>query len=482
MAVVHLASSGHYCLRTLAIAAAAVTTAAAAAAAATVTVGTVASSAISPPDSLGSAAGINYSPLAEMYAPLIKYHPDELYFSSSVDYMWPHYTMLNGDGSPVPGAPSPLNAGNVDFLTRQGKDASGTYLSVPGSPAGDPKVGPGDSYLYVGRDLGTSAPIYAFVVPKDFAVDIYYWVFSPYNLGKKITGLGYVGDHVGDWEHIMVRTLNGAAVSVDYNAHSGGAGEGSLKADDPRITWSGTHPVAYAALGSHGLWPTAGSNVYKTIAGVYKLVDECGDGAEWQTWNNVTTINYRQAAGYTGSLSWLNYNGHYGNVGDSTCWFHSLVGECKFSDGPGHPNRDMTGPPAQVLAAPNSDDPDHSSYTFYLSASAQAWGSAPSRNIRYVAVHQHCGASSSRRETDNWGWTAFVPGTALQKYIVYTNRCAKDAARYAASYEVALCTAGSEEGCASRSGLRELREYNGRSVSRDKGVLVVDVDGWSWNY
>ncbi|KAI9363911.1 hypothetical protein DFJ73DRAFT_939141, partial [Zopfochytrium polystomum] len=425
------------------------------------------------------AASPAHAALAAQFAPLIVYHPDEKYFASSVDYMFPHYTLINADGSAVANAPSPLTAQNLDFLNEAGTDASGTYLAVSGSPAGDPNVPSGFEYLYSDVSTGTTAPIYAFVVPKDNSViDIFYCRWS---LGKNIILLGYVGDHVGDWEHIVVRTVNGNAVSVDFSAHSSGSGLGTLSVADSRLAWSGSHPVGYTALGSHGIWPQTGSNTYKTIAGIYKLTDETGNGAQWETWNNVYAVDYLRGGGYTGAQAWLNYNGHFGNPGDTSCWFYSLVGECKFSEGPDHPNRDMTGPPAQVLAAPNAADPDHSVYAFWLSAPAQQFAAANAATYKFVGVHQHCGASSSGHETDNWGWVPVVASSDPVKYSVTTDRCKKDYSRYAAEYEVMFCADQTSNSC-SFSGYRQIRQYSGSSVVQEKGIVLDDPDYWYWSY
>ncbi|KAJ1552876.1 Vacuolar protein sorting-associated protein 62 [Cladochytrium tenue] len=424
----------------------------------------------------------DYTTLATTNAPLVKYHPDETFFCSSVEYMFPHYaSMVYSDGSTVSGTPSSFSDTNLDFLYQEGVDAGGVYLAVSGEPTATPSLSSTYSYLYSTEAIGVSAPIYAFVAPKsNGVVDIYYWIFAPYNLGKNIAILGYVGDHVGDWEHIMVRTVNGVAVSVDYLAHSSGTGLGTLSVADSRITWSGTHPVAYTALGSHGMWPQSGSNVYDTIALVYNLVDDTGDGAEWSTWNNVYVINYLQSGGYTGSQAWLNYDGYFGNPADTSCWFHSIVGECAFSEGPSHPNRDMTGTPSSVLATPNTAAPDYSDYTFYLSAGAQAW--AVANGITYVAAHQHCAASASSHETDNWGFVSLTSSTSMTKYTVTTNRCKKDYSRYAWKYEVAFCTGAAEGDCTTASGYRTIVQYSGSSVAKEKGIVLSDLDPWSWSY
>ncbi|KAJ3326781.1 hypothetical protein HDU76_012654, partial [Blyttiomyces sp. JEL0837] len=201
--------------------------------------------------------------LATTYAPQIIFHPSEKYFSTSVDYMFPYWT-LNINGQPVTNQPTPLSYSNLGYLKSIGTDDTNAYLTVAGNVIADDTLPAATQFLQGTNPATANAPIYAFIVTKpNDVVDIYYWAFSPYNLGKS-SPLGRVDDHVGDWERVMVRTVNGTAVSVSYFTHSTGTGVGTLSVTDTRIKWIGNHPVSYSALGSHGMWPQPGSNVYKT--------------------------------------------------------------------------------------------------------------------------------------------------------------------------------------------------------------------------
>ena len=100
-------------------------------------------------------------------------------------------------GNEVEDVPRPLTLSNLD------KVPASTYLSV---------LNTSSSYApTMGQNPTTnSVPVYTFIVPKEGGiVDLFYWIFTPYNVGKTIPALGTVGSHVGDWERMMVRTLNG---------------------------------------------------------------------------------------------------------------------------------------------------------------------------------------------------------------------------------------------------------------------------------
>ncbi|KAI8516317.1 hypothetical protein Bbelb_048980 [Branchiostoma belcheri] len=97
-------------------------------------------------------------------------------------------------------------------------------------------------------------PVYA--VAKQISpttTDIFYWMFYPYNRGKRV------------------------------------------------------------CIGSHGLWSTPGTHTYKKILINEKLQDETSAGTAWDTWNNVLITMYRPDGGYTGSWTWLNFKGRWGN-------------------------------------------------------------------------------------------------------------------------------------------------------------------------
>jgi hypothetical protein len=56
-------------------------------------------------------------------------------------------------------------------------------------------------------------------------VDIAYWTFYPYNNGISvcIASLGCIGayssfsNHIGDWEHIVIRFIDGYATKIYYS-------------------------------------------------------------------------------------------------------------------------------------------------------------------------------------------------------------------------------------------------------------------------
>ncbi|KAJ3201224.1 Vacuolar protein sorting-associated protein 62, partial [Dinochytrium kinnereticum] len=290
-------------------------------------------------------------------------------------------------------------------------------------------------------------------------------------LGKS-TPLGRVGNHVGDWERFVVRTQNGQALSLDYNAH-GGDGARVVPVNDRRVKWVDGHPVVYAALGSHGSWPTTGVNTYKTVALVYDLTDETADnGSQWQTWLNVKTIEYKRNGAYSGDESFMNYRGRYGNKGKTDCWFYDLTKLCMLADGPPGPNRRglLEGPPAQTLATPGGDN---SRMSFYLDPETSTNG------FGFVGVHIYCPGTEifgDSGDVERWGVVPVQNGNLA--YTITTDRCRKGRERRVDRYEVALCTSSDPNSCSKRSGYRKIKVFNAGSETNALGVVVSDPDPW----
>lgn len=251
----------------------------------------------------------------KQYAPRIWAAQDEEYFACSTDWAFPFLTRVKRDD------------GNYWLYTKQ-------ELSSPSD----------DSLPMFKGDLA-SARIYAFWVPKDQNYfDVCYFIFYGYNRGKEVLDTIW-GNHVGDWEHVTVRLdPRLKPVQIHLSAHDGGE----------TISWSGiqksgTHPVAYAAWGSHALYSTSGDHTYKSIP---KLTDKCSAGTSWDSWDSIETYDYAAKKGLGGSVwpSWMtdDYTGtiagmdpadpHAGGIyrwgnGKNGC----LAGQCRLEDGPTGP-------------------------------------------------------------------------------------------------------------------------------------------------
>lgn len=217
------------------------------------------------------------------YAPKIWLAKEEAFFPSSVEWAFENTTrILGADGNYSLTTTTPLS----------GPQATLPYFSgQPGS-------------------LPNGVPIYAFWVDKDPFVDLIYFTFYPYNLGKHVGGSARYDNHVGDWEHVTLRMLwvEDAGVwdliphTLATSAHD--TGTVNRWADMAKI--GGTHPIVYAGDGSHGLWPTAGKHPYKDIV-VAVLKDYCSEGTAWDTWNDVVPFDYATQTNLSTGDAWPNW-------------------------------------------------------------------------------------------------------------------------------------------------------------------------------
>ncbi|RDB20841.1 Vacuolar protein sorting-associated protein 62 [Hypsizygus marmoreus] len=387
--------------------------------------------------------------LARKYAPQWRFQTSEVYWPSTVEYFLAGVKQVDGNGNTVTAT---VTTSNVDDAPNQG---SGLYLAT------DINAGKG-GFLRGQNPSMTATAVYTFIAPKaNGVVDLFYWLFTPFNEGKSVPLIGQVGDHVGDWERMTVRTVNGVATQVDYHAH-GDTGSGTIPWSQIVKFDNGQRPVGYIAKGSHGFWATAGTFTY-VDAIVFKLQDITSDGGvSWDTKDSLVALGYPES--YSDSLGWLNYKGAWGNVGQTNCWWYVFHNECQVVTGPGGPLRDdvlgaakvvagftpksMKGPPSQTLGTSSTDT--KSSFTLYIDTSVHQFASDSS--FTHLAVQQTCTSIVEATEDDKEGTTpatsttfAATPLTKASKFTIAPVACAKDSS--VTSYTIGLCANGTEENC-----------------------------------
>ncbi|WVQ74817.1 hypothetical protein IAR50_004423 [Cryptococcus sp. DSM 104548] len=452
--------------------------------------------------------------LLEKYAPVLKLSKNEKYFPSTVDYMLPHYEYIeNVAGDSYPANHTILTPSALDTLPLSG---SQLYLSISEPHNPQPALLDAEShYLYgpagqkggmeIDREDGrgrVKEPVYGFWVDQGRGiVDLWYWTFYPFNFGKQAGRFGVLGNHVADWEHFRMRTVNGTPISADFSTHEGGyLSAGTLRWED--IEKVGERPVAYVAMGSHGIWPDPGEHVYAEIGNLFKIIDSADDlGPIWDTQSRVIPVQYwsnstdRLKLHHEGQDSWRNFKGCWGNKGDTDCWWHSIVGICQVVDAPPGPNRSFGSPP-QCLLAPISSS-STSSLSFYLSSRAIEW--AIDNSIAMVEVEQVCERPKKGREdedgqaletgdvrvhdddVDVYGVKGLTDFVGDAKHTIDLPAC-KGLQSAVRGYRVSLCLLNGR--CLSTSRERRICAYEeGKRGHRvGSAVLLDDIDDWLWNY
>lgn len=86
------------------------------------------------------------------------------------------------------------------------------------------------------------------------------------------------GNHVGDWEHTMVRYYNGTPAYIYLSAHSSGTAY-----EYSTLNQTNCRATTYIAVGTHANYATTGQHDYDIV-----LHDTTDSGPYWDV-----TQNYR---------------------------------------------------------------------------------------------------------------------------------------------------------------------------------------------
>lgn len=167
----------------------------------------------------------------------------------------------------------------------------------------------------------SKAPVHLILVEHpDNVVHAFWFFFYSYNLGNSVFGVGF-GDHVGDWEHSVIRFKNGVPESMFVSEHAFGQSYtfsamekfGDLIGDhetdykvpkgaDPddyhrevekeveKRKGRGKRPVVYSAKGTHAMYATPGIQAY--ILPFAILHDTTSRGPLWDPTLNLQSYYY----------------------------------------------------------------------------------------------------------------------------------------------------------------------------------------------
>ncbi|KAF7908434.1 uncharacterized protein EAF01_004189 [Botrytis porri] len=130
------------------------------------------------------------------------------------------------------------------------------------------------------------APATLIIVDKGHGiVDAFWFYFYSYNLGTTVLKMRF-GNHVGDWEHSLIRFYNGVPKAVFFSAHFGGLGYHYKAVEKGQGPGREGRPVIYSAVGSHAMYATPGTHPY--VLPFKLLADVTDKGPIWDP-----ALNYR---------------------------------------------------------------------------------------------------------------------------------------------------------------------------------------------
>jgi hypothetical protein len=205
----------------------------------------------------------------------------------------------------------------------------------------------------------SKAPAVLILVDKGAGIlDAFWFFFYSYNLGQTVLNIRF-GNHVGDWEHCMVRFQHGIPRAMFLSEHAGGKAytwhaleKRAQKGDKP------PRPVIYSAVGSHAMYASPGIHPYVLP---FKLLKDITDnGPLWDPalnhyayWYDYE-VNREEGANLPGQnrtsltpaasnpdlpTSWFHFEGYWGDdvypLSDRRQW--RLFGEYHYITGPQGP-------------------------------------------------------------------------------------------------------------------------------------------------
>ncbi|EMT69110.1 Lysine-specific permease [Fusarium odoratissimum] len=268
------------------------------------------------------------------HAPLVWLHPEDRFMPSDLSAHIVN-TIPKLNEQPISG-PSSIDLSNLGELNSYGGED--VALTAKEDPLTYPTWILGEAPDASGR-IANSVPCAVILVEKsEVDIDAFYFYFYSFNEGPNITQVMepinhlvgdenlssgmHFGNHVGDWEHNMVRFHNGTPVGVYYSQHVDGVG---FKWDDSTVNITDGRPIVYSALGSHANYPQRGHQIHNAA-----MFDYCDEGKLWNPAQSAYYYRFNPdsftvtpiispfepsatepAQNYT---SWFDFTGHWGDI------------------------------------------------------------------------------------------------------------------------------------------------------------------------
>jgi hypothetical protein len=292
------------------------------------------------------------------HAPLVWLHSEEPYMPSDIGrHVLETAPRINFE--PITDALPLLNLDNLSVLNKYGKDGKNVFLTAVDDISKYPKWIFGEVPDESGALQNSTACVVVAVehdLPsKQHIVDVFYFYFYSWNEGGDITQVlpplnqlfpdskpgDHFGNHLGDWEHNMIRFVNGKPIGIYFSHHTSGE---SCDWDDTKcLSKRGKRPLDFSARGSHANYPSAGDHVHDEA-----LIDIADEGRLWDPVTlayfygyDPTTKAFTAADPGTAPTDWLSFNGNWGDekFRESDPRQHTVpyFGLPKFEGGPNGP-------------------------------------------------------------------------------------------------------------------------------------------------
>lgn len=247
--------------------------------------------------------------LIKKFAPEVRFHKEEKYFSLDPNDYLPHVELKNDKNQIIYSHGQVTKERLASFRIDMYKDY---YLNIVNS---DIKYGSKPD-----KDGLVHAKLYANFLARPGGAIIQYLFFYPFNGAFQIGELPLsvdkvinlftqetdIGDHEGDWEHINVnlKGSNPETLEIEdvYFARHRPSQDGGF--ETPEIV-EGTHPVAYASK-----WGHASHAHHKDRQADQDATSS--NGPKWRTWENVAYIGTKENP--VAGAEWFKFPGHWGGT------------------------------------------------------------------------------------------------------------------------------------------------------------------------
>lgn len=300
---------------------------------------------------------------------MVYLHSTEEYLPTDLSTFIANTVPKNPSFQDIPNAPSPLALNNLNQLP------SDTYLTSKDEITANPAAAwiKGVKPDSNGKTQGAVSAAVIVADKGDGVVDAFYMYFYGYNYGGNVLRIKqlnfgmflfirhlhttniFQGNHVGDWEHTMVRFRNSVPEYVWYSQHANGE---AFSYDTVRK--QGLRPLSYSAKGSHANYAIDGTHDhtipnFNLPAGA--LEDDTDAGSLWDPIQSAYFYQYSfdkngdrnagsfQAYDNSSPTEWLEFAGRWGDEEYPTSDKRQvkLFGQAKFGSGPTGPKDKQLG-------------------------------------------------------------------------------------------------------------------------------------------
>ncbi|CAK3781545.1 Hypothetical predicted protein [Lecanosticta acicola] len=280
---------------------------------------------------------------------------------------------------------------NLDDLnsTQNSNGGQDVYLTSNS----DPTTNPRPQYLSGVRpdangktENAVSSVIITTAHPENQTLDAFYFYFYAFDYGGDYPSIGdpfigNIGNHVGDWEHNMIRfnSTTGLPLQVWYSQHA--SGQAFTYAATEKYGKEALRPVTYCANGSHANYAKSGTHDH-TIPGVTlpygPIEDHTDNGTLWDPTQNAYYFSFTPSSSpsntsddtgtftaynstnttTTAPANFLSFTGHWGDEmppesdARQKC-FLDIAALCAYTSGPTGPYfKDLN----RARVCPDSDE------------------------------------------------------------------------------------------------------------------------------